>query len=176
MAHLAPSLKYVREKRERIDVLEFLDEIENYYEPRWKDEAIRLDVKKRAGSDDLQVFMNRGKLTQVFDNLFLNSEYWLREELRKEHITQGIISVTLVAPNILLSDNGPGIDPTIEETLFEPFVTKKPRHRGRGLGLFIVAQLLDTESCSISLTSKRNEHGRLHQFKIDLSGAIDGNE
>jgi signal transduction histidine kinase len=176
MAHLAPSLKYVREKREPIDVFDFLKELQKYYEPRWTDEPMRMEVKKRVGSDDLEVFMNRGKLTQVFDNLVLNSEYWLREEIRKEQLAEGVIAITVARPSVFVADNGPGIDPAIEVSLFEPFVTKKPRHRGRGLGLFIVAQLLETEGCSISLTSKRNAQNRLCQFKVDLSGAIRGNQ
>jgi len=176
MAHLAPSLKYVREKREIIDMMAFMMEIQTYYKTRWKDGLVQIELKQKAGSEELEVHMNRGKLTQVVDNLVLNSEYWLREQLRKEKISKGIITVTVAAPNIFISDNGPGIDPTIENTLFEPFVTKKPRTRGRGLGLFIVSQLLDSEGCSIALTTKRNTNGRLNQFKIDLSGAVHGND
>lgn len=176
MVHLAPSLKYVREKREYLDVMGFLKEIKEYYEPRWKDGLVRLDVKQKPGTEDLEVHMNRGKLTQVIDNLILNSEYWLREELRKGHIDEGVITCTVAAPNVLVEDNGPGIDPAIEGSLFEPFVSKKPKSRGRGLGLFIVTQLLDTEGCSISLTSKRNGNNRLHQFKLDFAGAVHGSD
>ena len=34
-------------------------------------------------------------------------------------------------PNITIRDNGPGVKDSIEETLFEPFVTDKPRGYGK---------------------------------------------
>jgi len=49
MAHLAPSLRYVRERRESIDVAEFLDGAEEYYRSRWLDKAIRIDVHASGG-------------------------------------------------------------------------------------------------------------------------------
>lgn len=71
-----------------------------------------------------------------------------------------------------IADNGLGVDPAIEPLLFQPFVTTKPRGEGRGLGLFITQQLLDSVGCEISLDPQRNEHGRKYIFQIDLSGAI----
>ena len=40
---------------------------------------------------------------------------------------------------IIVWDNGKGIDPAVENTLFEPFVTEK--ETGRGLGLYITQEL-----------------------------------
>jgi signal transduction histidine kinase len=174
MAHLAPSLKYVREQRPPLDIASFFHEVREYYDLRWVGERLRLNV--RARGEALVLNINRGKLTQIFDNLILNSEYWLREYLRTKRIDEGIITIDVSNPIVRVSDNGPGIDPVIETTLFEPFVTKKPKQKGRGLGLFIVRQLLETEACSISLSSKRNDRGRLFQFQIDFSGAINGSE
>ena len=64
LAHLAPSLKYVREKQEDIYLAESLTDVTKYYEPRSDSEPIRLDIKNRK-DEPFVVHMNRGKLTQV---------------------------------------------------------------------------------------------------------------
>jgi C4-dicarboxylate-specific signal transduction histidine kinase len=175
LSHLSPSLKYVREKRERIDVVEFFSETVDFYEERFN--KLNIGVKlKEANTREFALWMNKGKLVQVTDNLFLNSEYWLREEIRHKRLQHGTIAVEAAKPFIRVSDNGPGIDPSVEMSLFEPFVTTKGRGKGRGLGLFIVKQLLDSEGCTISLLPKRNQHGRLHVFEMDFTGALHGNE
>jgi signal transduction histidine kinase len=127
MAHLAPSLRYVRERRESIDVAEFLKEVEEYYRSRWVGKPIRLQV--RSPGPRLRLSINRGKLTQIIDNLVYNSEYWLDEELRTGRIKEGLIRVDISPPFVRISDNGPGVDPNIEQTLFEAFVSTKPRQQ-----------------------------------------------
>ena len=119
--------------------------------------------------------MNKGKLIQVVDNLMLNSEYWLREAHDRGDVADPQITVRVDPPFVTVSDNGLGIDPGIEPYLFQPFVTTKPRKIGRGLGLFIVRELLDSSGCSISLSQDRNAFGRRFMFQLDLSGAIDAN-
>ena len=81
------------------------------------------------------------------------------------------MTVELNAPRVLFSDNGRGIDPAIAGTLFEPFVTT--RKGGRGLGLFIIRELLDSEGSTIKLARSRNSMGRQYEFELDLSGMID---
>ena len=67
-------------------------------------------------------------------------------------------------------DNGRGVEEGVEESLFEPFVTTKRSGGGRGLGLFVVRQLLDSESCGILLLPDRNARGRRYAFELDFSG------
>ncbi|HJW32505.1 MAG TPA: ATP-binding protein [Holophagaceae bacterium] len=171
LSHLAPSLRNVRERRQDINFNEFMDEIAEYHHQRWADTGIR--INRRGSKEEFVLKINRGKLTQVFDNLILNSEYWIKESMRTGKQQKGEIYIDVKPPFILVSDNGPGIDPSIEQTLFDPFITRKPRGRGRGLGLYIVRQLLDTEECTIELTQKRNGPGHLFQFRIDFTGASD---
>jgi signal transduction histidine kinase len=168
MAHLTPSLKFARAPKELIGLKRFLDEMVHYHAARWENVPIKLVVDVEC---DFVVRMSKGKLLQVLDNLILNSEYWLREGIRKKEMSDGTISIKVLSPRLIVSDNGPGITPAVEESLFEPFVTTKKN--GRGLGLFVVKQLLDAEGGSISLMRRRNSSGRLYQFEIDLSGALD---
>jgi C4-dicarboxylate-specific signal transduction histidine kinase len=115
--------------------------------------------------------MNKGKVVQILDNLVLNSEYWLKESFRSG-AARGTVTLELKRPYLLVSDSGPGIDPTVEHSLFEPFVSTKGKGRGRGLGLFVVQQLLRSDGCDIALTPRRNSKDRLYQFEIDLTGVL----
>jgi signal transduction histidine kinase len=123
-----------------------------------------------ADQGPMTVKINRGKLTQVIDNLVLNSDYWLREDLLAKRIDSGTITLRIISPHIIISDNGHGIDPSVEGSLFEPFVSLKKD--GRGLGLYVAQQLLDSEGCVIRLRPRRNSFGRFYQFEIDMSGCM----
>jgi len=171
LAHFAPALRYVREKRENISIGPFAKEIAEYYELRFADKEIVVNVKLRS-AHDFVITMNRGKLTQIIDNLFLNSEYWLREDLRLSRIKQGAITIEMARPFVRISDNGRGVEASVQESLFEPFITTKKRGEGRGLGLFVVRQLLESEGCSIALLPALNSYNRRFIFQLDLTGGM----
>jgi signal transduction histidine kinase len=171
LSFLAPSLQYAREKREAIDMEEFVGEILKHYTTHFVGSPIQIFSKVSKGQH-FKVDMNKGKLIQILDNLILNSEYWLREDLRLGRLTLATITVMLAKPFIRVSDNGRGIEPSLENSLFEPFVTGKPKGKGRGLGLYIVRQLLEAEGCAIRLMPLRNEHARLYCFEIDMTGVL----
>lgn len=177
MSYLAPSLQYVREKKEKIDIYTFCREVAFYHRERGslKDNDITVQVTPR-NAENFYVYMNRGKLIQVLDNLFFNSGYWLREDIRTGRRRDGRIHITIDKPFLRFEDNGRGIDPSVETTLFEPFITTKGKGKGRGLGLFIVQQLLDSEGCTISLLPNRNMDNRLFIFEIDFTGGLDDGE
>ena len=171
LAHLTPSLRYLRERRERIDVLPWITELAGFYNEKLAAKDITVTVV-RGGSPTFSIKMNKGKLTQVFDNLVLNAEYWIKEAIRAGSTEHGEITIALDAPTVRVMDNGRGVEESVEEALFEPFVTTKRSGTGRGLGLFVARQLLDSESCEIVLLPDRNSRGRRYIFALDFSGAI----
>jgi len=170
---LAPSLQYVREKREDIDLRIYFNELYKHYLPIFVGEHISLQINT-AVSKSFAIRMNKGKLTQVVDNLLMNSEYWLSEDLRLKRISHAQISISFDKPFVWVHDNGRGIEPSIEESIFEPFVSAKGRGKGRGLGLYITRQLLESDGCSIRLTTDRNQFGRRFKFEINLGGVVVG--
>ena len=173
MSYLSPSLRYVREQRHEIYINDFIKGIKEFYSERLLKNKITLEVIAND-KNAFYVYINRGKLTQVVDNLILNSEYWLKEDIQKNNIKKGTIYLDISRPFVRVYDDGRGIDKNIELILFEPFVTAKAKGEGRGLGLFIVKQLLDSEGCSIGLLPERNKSDRLFKFQIDLRGALHG--
>ena len=169
MKHLDSSMKYAREKKETIKIGEMLKEEEIAYYQN-KPNCSHIDFRCIA-ENDFAVTMNKGKFIQVMDNLINNSIYWLNAYQNK--ITgKPTISIRVDNPWVYVEDNGLGVDPTIEEGLFEPFATRKPKGEGRGLGLFIVRQLLDSIGCEIILDPIKNEHKRRYRFSINLSNVI----
>jgi len=168
LSHLDPSLRYVREQRDKIAMRTFFEDIRDFYSDRFARNGLKIELEEPF--EDFTILMNKGKLTQVVDNLLLNSEYWLREDLRKEQISKAIVFVRARAPMIEIYDTGRGIAPSVEHYLFQPFVTTKPK--GRGLGLFIARQLLDSSGCLISLLPDRNQFGHRYVFRLDLTGAV----
>lgn len=169
LSHLAPSLRYVREKRELVNLDKFLDDTQEYYGTRFEPHHLAITATRKR---PFTIYISKGKLVQVMDNLILNAEYWLREAQRQGTLKEGVITIELAKPFLRISDNGPGIDPNIESALFQPFVTTKGKGKGRGLGLFVVQQLLDAEGCAISLLTKRNKNDRRYIFEIDFTGAL----
>lgn len=173
VAHLSPALKYVREKKTEIDLAEFLERYCGFWQDRLDRNDIDIEVDLVGDrAHDLVIYTNEGKLVQVLDNMVLNSEHWLKESLESGRIEDATIQITLDPPYLRIEDSGLGIEPVIESSLFEPFRTTKAEREGRGLGLFVVKELLRTMDCSIMLLPERNQHDRLHQFEIDLSGVI----
>jgi signal transduction histidine kinase len=170
LSHLDPSLRYVREQREKISMVAFFREIQEFYKERFGRNSIIVEIEETY--ENFTILMNKGKLTQVVDNLLLNSEYWLQEDLRKAAIQEARIYVKIQEPFVEVYDTGRGVSPSVEHQLFQPFVTTKPKGTGRGLGLFINRQLLEASNCQILLLPNRNQFKRRYIFRIDFTGAL----
>jgi signal transduction histidine kinase len=168
VSHLDPALRFMRERRRDLAVSDIAQSTATHYTDNWSDAGITVNVDVRK---DFEVTMNEGKLTQVLDNLILNSGYWIREDRRKHPRTADTITITVDAPSITITDTGPGVDAGLAELIFEPFVTRK--QGGRGLGLFVVRQLLETEGAAISL-DRSEPNTPLRTFRISFDSISRG--
>jgi signal transduction histidine kinase len=119
--------------------------------------------------DDFRISYNEGRLYQLLDNLTTNSEYWI-EQKYGVGTRKGQITVEIHDPEFIFYDNGPGVRPDLEESLFELFSSGREGNDGNGLGLFITRELLKRDNCSIYLAKRRNSEGRRFQFHINFSG------
>lgn len=165
LRHIDPALKYNREKKSEFTISNFF-KTDSYYQDKFEKQGISLNIEC---INDFSVKANKGKITQAIDNILLNSEYWLSEKKKNNQDFIPTISIKIDSPWISISDNGYGIPLSVENQIFEPFVTTKPIQKGRGLGLFIVQQLLDSYNCTISLEPERNEQKRKYIFTLNLA-------
>jgi two-component system, NtrC family, nitrogen regulation sensor histidine kinase GlnL len=98
------------------------------------------------------VFGNRDQLIQVFLNLVKNAAEALERTPKAEIristafrpgiriAVQGVSQRISLPLEIVIEDNGPGIQPDLLPILFDPFVTTKAN--GSGLGLALVAKIV----------------------------------
>ncbi|MEW6630373.1 MAG: ATP-binding protein [Pseudomonadota bacterium] len=100
----------------------------------------------------LKVMGNRLRLEQVLINLFQNALEALegRDDARVE------VSAMETVDGVVLtvSDNGPGIPPTVLKSLFTPFNTSK--EKGLGLGLVISKDIVADYGGRIEVSSDQN--------------------
>jgi C4-dicarboxylate-specific signal transduction histidine kinase len=69
---------------------------------------------------------------------------------------------------LAVEDDGPGVDPSIRERLFEPFVTTKEIGKGTGLGLAVCRGLVESARGTISWDETHRAGAR---FVVDLPTA-----
>lgn len=127
------------------------------------------DIRIHA-SDGFKLFSieeQPSRLLPVFVNLVNNSVYWLVNSQTEKP------EVYLSTQNgkVIFSDNGPGIDPLDQESLFKMFFTRKSSG-GRGIGLYLCRVNLMAGGHSIEHVSER-ENRMLNgaNFRIDFKGA-----
>ncbi len=95
-----------------------------------------IEAKTSLGSNLPKVAGNSSQLQQVFLNIIINAEYFM-----KEAHGRGILTIATERAGdvvrVTCTDDGPGIPREVIGRLFAPFFTTKPVGRGTGLGLGI---------------------------------------
>lgn len=115
------------------------------------------------------VSLDPNQVTQALLNLMLNAVNALDPG--------GAIAVRASFSNaeavqIRVEDNGPGIDPQIQEKIFEPFYTT--RERGTGLGLAIVRKIAENHDGWINVESPLPGKDGGTRFTLYLKNMISG--
>ena len=97
---------------------------------------------------------------QVLINIVKNAVESMEEK-------KGLIVITSTPsspPQLIISDNGCGISPSVAPHLFTPFFSTKPQ--GQGLGLLLIRDILTAHHCTFSLMTDPVDH--LTRFTIQF--------
>ncbi len=124
------------------------------------------NYKYKIIGEDFQIRGIKSNIKIIVENMILNSLYWLEYF----NIDNPVINFELVlnARKMIIYDNGRGIDKNISDRLFEPFISNKPENEGRGMGLYIVSELLKDFGAIISLEDAFNDYGNKYKFVIEF--------
>lgn len=127
----------------------------------------RIDIGASDAFRSFSVEEQPSRILPVFVNLVNNSIYWLTHR----NASDPKICLDVVDGMIVISDNGPGIDPMDRDQLFKMFFTRK-MNGGRGIGLYLCRMNLAVGGHSIRYASeKKYQVLPGANFIIELNGA-----
>jgi nitrogen fixation/metabolism regulation signal transduction histidine kinase len=135
----------------RFDLNQLITEVVDLY--RVQASAVDLTLTLRPGS--LVISADRIRLRQILNNLVTNSLEALegRADARVEIETRIVEDGQMHAAEIVVVDNGPGFQRELIGTIFDPYVTSKPK--GTGLGLAIVKKIVEEHGGRIEADNQR---------------------
>lgn len=122
--------------------------------------------------DGLTIFADKQRIQQVFLNLMKNAvdalnengHIWIMAQASKN--SQDGSSVV----EIMVEDDGPGIDPENINHIFDPFFTTKDVGKGSGLGLFIAHDIIEAHGGLIQVNSNLDQGTTFTIWLIDGKG------
>jgi nitrogen fixation/metabolism regulation signal transduction histidine kinase len=151
----------------RFDINQLIVEVVDLYRGQVGSADIKLDL----AADLPDISADRGRIRQILNNLITNSFEALenRPDARIDIETRvGKDGETPIA-SIQVVDNGPGFQRELIGTVFDPYVTSKPK--GTGLGLAIVKKIVEEHGGRIEADNRRAGGAR-----VRITLPLDGNE
>ena len=149
-------------KEKDLNIREIIENTISLQEPFIEKAGIEMIIE----GDSFIVIMREGSCMQIFNNLIDNAVFWCS---RKSETDKKQIKIILDSTEkaVYISDSGPGINTRYRDKIFDPFFSMKGED-GRGLGLYIVKEILDDKNFGIYLINEENYKGLLSgaSFKI----------
>ena len=154
-------LEHERARTMRVQSVELVDachSLRNLMEELMRQTRTELTVAGPA-SGPVVVICDPHALRQVLMNLVLNAQQAIATTGRFGQIALRIHQSDELGI-IDVSDNGPGIDPAIQQRLFKPFQTSKTE--GHGIGLALVKRFADNFGGSVGVDSEIGKGTTFH--------------
>jgi len=132
---------------------------------------VKIHVEPSSAAKIFEVKMVPGMVVQVLENLLNNSVYWLKQKNVLDEDFKPRIDITLDTKKreLLVTDNGPGVDPARREEIFGAFVTTKPPGEGKGLGLYISREIAKYHGGKLTMADAEGPaDNRLRTFVLSL--------
>lgn len=140
---------------QEVDLRDLVDGAQILLEPDFSSKGVRFDIS--LPNTPVLIRGNRLRLEQVLVNLLRNAADATTDATADAD--QPTISVTISSTpqraQILVDDNGHGLNGQSVETLLEPFHTTRASGMGMGLGLAISASIIKEHSGSLTAKDRR---------------------
>ncbi len=132
--------------------------------------ALRLRLETDLDSA-VTVRARPGELRQIIANLIGNAIDAIERE-NEPRITVAVRD-SLGAAQLLVCDNGCGIQPSQQDRVFEPFFTTKP-NVGTGLGLYLARELAEKNGGALQLESSvsSDQHGTTFYLTLPVASSV----
>jgi PAS domain S-box-containing protein len=143
-----------------VDPREVLAQLAAELKPRLESAGIELVLPSNLVS---RVFCDRSRMYQVFSNLIGNAIDHMGP--RRDARIEVLIDEDESQHEIVVADNGRGIDPSDRERIFEVFQsigTRSDGRRGTGMGLAIVKKIVERRGGRIWVESEPGSGARFH--------------
>jgi nitrogen-specific signal transduction histidine kinase len=149
MQVIQPLFKIQRKAIQDVSVYDNIEKVVKYFR-RELENKISVQIIK---DKDIVVITNNGLILQVLINLLDNAIYWVnRAEKKTPEIAFKINSKD---NTLIIADNGAGIREDVEPLIFNEFFSLKSD--GRGLGLYILKEILLRINAEISIIHEDNK-------------------
>lgn len=148
-------------KLDNIRVKDIVNDLTADYKVELESKNIKFIINSKCGMEVVKVDVL--KLKRVFSNIISNSLRYIPQD-------NGIIEINITSDekNVYFSvcDNGPGIDESIIDKVFDPFFTTDQSRKISGLGLSICKEFIEMLEGEIAL---KNKNGLVVTFSIPIS-------
>jgi signal transduction histidine kinase len=149
MQVIQPLFKNQRKSIKDVSVYETIEKVVKYFR---RDLNGKIDVKIQK-DNDIILNTNTGLVLQILINLIDNAIYWVnKNESKQKQIT---IKINSKNNSLTIADSGPGIREDVAPLIFNEFFSLKSD--GRGLGLYIVKEILLRINGEISVIQEEKE-------------------
>ncbi|MFH1111076.1 MAG: ATP-binding protein [Planctomycetota bacterium] len=133
---------FVQKREPRRSTRNFNDavrEVVSFLEADAREHGVRIDLDLSVDLPD--ILMDNIQIQQVILNLVRNGIEAMSEMTVAERVLGIRTSVAGDALEVAVRDRGPGLTPEVQERIFTPFYTTKPR--GMGMGLSVSRSIID---------------------------------
>ncbi|MEX1026048.1 MAG: chemotaxis protein CheB [Planctomycetota bacterium] len=112
--------------------------------------------------DRLVIDGDETRLEQVVANILTNASKYTPNRGRIEIALESRDNMAVLT----VRDDGVGLEPDAQVSIFEPFIQVDPRHEGLGIGLALVKNLVEMHGGRVSVASEGRGHGAT--FTVEL--------
>ena len=170
-------LKERSQKIEKADVAQLCRQCTDMFKTYYADDINSLGIRVECVRPDTPVMADI--VTELFSRTILsmlsNSLYAIRKKAEKGVGFSPEVTLTVrTAPNgkgpeVMIHDNGIGIESSIIDKIFDPFFTTKPTAEAPGVGLYLSQQIIHDVGGDITVNSVKDE---FTEFVISLPQSI----